>query len=535
MALMIPERLDAGTPDSERRVADALRGLTDGWRVMHSVAWQGLKDGRLYDGEADFVIIHPDHGLIVLEVKGGGIEVHNGRWHSTDRHGRQHEIKNPFVQATGSKHAIHRYLKSRDQSLPFLPSAHAVVFPDVSDPGSLGPAAPADLALGRAALGQLEDKLGSLLPQLPSAQRLTKNHIARVVELLAPTVRVKPLLREAVEDIRAEQMTLTAEQTQVLDRLRRNLRAAIYGSAGTGKTVLAAEKARRLGSEGFRVLLTCFNRPLGEHLAAVTADTPNVTAMSFHAFVGHEARRAGIRLPTLSGQAWDDAAAEALTQAAEVNDTRIDALVIDEAQDFPSSWFTALQLLLSEPDRGPFYLFADAQQAIYRTDWTAPFSEPSFDLSVNCRNTQQIATRVSGVFQTDEQTLGVAGPEPEHVPANSPDETYEAVRKALHRLVREEGLRPDQVVVLSTMKSHVAALSGKTVAGLRLGQLGEVGCEVVVETVHRFKGLEADAVILALPELSTDQDRALAYIGLSRPRSVLVVVGPDNVWDRLTS
>ena len=45
---------------------------------MHSVAWQCLTDGQLYEGEADFVIIHPDHGLIVLEVKGGGIEVHNG-------------------------------------------------------------------------------------------------------------------------------------------------------------------------------------------------------------------------------------------------------------------------------------------------------------------------------------------------------------------------------------------------------------------------------------------------------------------------
>jgi len=54
----------------------------------------------------------------------------------------------------------------------------------------------------------------------------------------------------------------------LLDNLAAHNRAAIEGAAGTGKTVLAMEKARRLATTGRRVLLLCFNSPLAQDLAA---------------------------------------------------------------------------------------------------------------------------------------------------------------------------------------------------------------------------------------------------------------------------
>ena len=56
----------------------------------------------------------------------------------------------------------------------------------------------------------------------------------------------------------------------------------VLGVAGSGKTLIAAEKARRLAAQGFDVLLTCFNRPLAEHLAGTIGRTPGVTVSTFH-------------------------------------------------------------------------------------------------------------------------------------------------------------------------------------------------------------------------------------------------------------
>ena len=80
MARMFPERVDPGTPLSERKVFEAFERLDDDWLVFHSVAWQGRRHGRQGDGEADFVIAHPAKGITIVEVKGGAISIVDGRW-----------------------------------------------------------------------------------------------------------------------------------------------------------------------------------------------------------------------------------------------------------------------------------------------------------------------------------------------------------------------------------------------------------------------------------------------------------------------
>lgn len=70
-------RLDDGVkppPASERIVLEALSRLPDEWHVFHSVRWQSLRNGRQGDGEADFVLVHRQRGILVLEVKGARSE-----------------------------------------------------------------------------------------------------------------------------------------------------------------------------------------------------------------------------------------------------------------------------------------------------------------------------------------------------------------------------------------------------------------------------------------------------------------------------
>ncbi|MDH3378647.1 MAG: NERD domain-containing protein, partial [Gammaproteobacteria bacterium] len=70
MATMIPEFLPEDAPDSEKKICAALADLNPAWTILWSVSWQGERNNREGDGEADFVLINPNHGVIVLEVKG---------------------------------------------------------------------------------------------------------------------------------------------------------------------------------------------------------------------------------------------------------------------------------------------------------------------------------------------------------------------------------------------------------------------------------------------------------------------------------
>ncbi len=529
MAHMIPSMVPAEAPSSERRVAECLARLPQSWWVLHGVAWQSCESGRPRDGEADFVLLNREQGLVILEVKGGRIELESGYWYSIDRHDSRHPIKNPFLQAVSSKHALVRYLKHHDSTARNVPASHGVVFPDLRNPGTLGPIAPENLSIGTDDFADIETAIQRLTMATRSDTPLTDRQLQHFVDLLAPTRTVKPLLADTVERVNSDLLRLTNQQIAIMQQTRRNHRSLIFGGAGTGKTVLAIERSRQLARDGFRVLLTCFNRPLGDHLCAAVADCPNVRAVSFHRLCVDEAVRARLALPnSKSNTYFDDTFAERLEEAAAINDTRFDALVIDEAQDFKDTWFTALQLLLNDPDNDPIYLFSDSQQAIYRPEWKPPFLVPAFDLDINCRNTIQIARRVDEVFGGQTQSLGAQGPEPEFIEVNdSPAELHEAVRVLVHRLIVEERLRPQQIIILSASKQEVEQLRAMSFGGKPCCVPGGDG--IAVETVHRFKGLEADAAILHLSSIATNHERALAYIGMSRARTALFVLGPFSV------
>ena len=130
-------RARLGQPEDERkrRLADrklkALRdGLPNDYVAFHSVAWLA-RDPRsgAQDGEADFVVVHPERGVLVIKVKGGRIVYDGpaGQWYSGE-----HAIKDPFEQARGNKHSLLAKLKDlpywRDR---WLTIGHAVAFPDV--------------------------------------------------------------------------------------------------------------------------------------------------------------------------------------------------------------------------------------------------------------------------------------------------------------------------------------------------------------------------------------------------------------------
>lgn len=529
MATLYPRDPPATGPSSELKVRRALDALGPDWHIFHSVAWQAPRAGRQGDGEADFVLLHPGSGLLVLEVKGGRIEVAAGEWYTVDRNGERHRIKDPFRQATDSKHALLRYLRDV-RSLPGIPAIHhAVVFPDVTLTEGIGlhPRAiiidGADLADPNASIARVLRHWG------PPGAAMSPAAVHVVVDLLAPTVTASGVLRSGIVQAERQILNLTKRQIETLSMLRTVRRCVIRGGAGTGKTLLAVEKARRLSLEGARTLLVCFNAPLANHVASILSGVPAVTVATFHSLVVRVARSAKQELPARPDDDWfATQSSDVLANAAAVlgEQEKFDALIVDEAQDFSDDWLTALMLLLMRPDEDPLVLFLDSHQQIYRSALTLPAGWPVVELDRNCRNTLQIARAVSGCFGDPRPEDGASGPDVSFIEADD-SLILEVVHDVVRRLLADEGLAPDQIVALTNTRHVATRLRTMLVGPAAFVELGRDG--VVAETIHRYKGLEAEAVVLALsgkPEsTANDVDRALAYVGLSRARSALFVVG----------
>jgi Nuclease-related domain/PhoH-like protein len=249
--------------DSERRVLSRLRQLDDSWLVFHNIKWQALRRGRQGDGETDFALFHPHNGILVIEAKGGDVVVEDGNYLRRQPSGGLYPIQDPFEQAASCKRHLSNFLGAQVEGLGSGPRVgRAVAFPHVRIEQGLGPQAPREIILDAGDLEHIERSLSRLVDYWKPPQRLTDAQLARIRKLLFPSVTVRRLLRDELADAAAALVELTNEQYEILDAIGGNRQALILGDAGTGKTLLAVERTRRLADLGASVLLICFNQLL---------------------------------------------------------------------------------------------------------------------------------------------------------------------------------------------------------------------------------------------------------------------------------
>ena len=558
---------------AEQLVVDRLRAaLPPDYRLFQNVAWLGrtAPERGLRDGEADIVLAHPDRGFLVFEVKSGEIQRDaHGRWYAGTR-----ELKpNPFEQAMTSMHALVNKLAELPDAPPnFHPIAgHAVALPDVDLESAgarlrlIGAEIEPDLVFDRAKLPKDDPEAtcraverafelwaGKSGPkQAPGTQGV---HLLE--EILETPIDLRSLLRGEIADGERAVVELTDHQIGVLRRLQRNRRVEIVGAAGTGKTMLAAEKARQLAREGYETLLVCFNQPLARLLVEETAEVARtsgrLTVSTFHQLCEDLAREAGTRPKKpnpVTREWWDETLPEALDEAVEELGPKFHAIVIDEGQDFDADWLVSLEALLSDPKDDVLYVFHDPAQAIYRDDAVADLGLPtSVDLDQNCRNPGPIHAFAMGHAPDAPETVALReeGREVEVIEAEAGVPTLDALRRALHRLRVDEGVRPWEIAVLVGGSLEDSAVwkerrfgnevlwngqvddAGKSL-GLAAGDVPEAPTDVIVcDSIRRFKGLEKPVVVLV--ELRPDDERLerLLYIGSSRARQHLVVIAPAS-------
>ncbi len=540
MARTIPINPRPTQSAQELRIFDVLRQkLSQEWLVVHRPHWLGRArpDAPLDDGEATFLVAHPDWGVFALVEVDGGLRYDPSadRWQQVDNTGQSTAIADPFRQAENAVRTLVARLCDHPAALPGAPAhGHAVLLPDVLvPPRGLASHAPADIALGLEQIARLPENVEKLAKRWQRIHPAVGNASSRwwwraLEDLFLMPREARVLLRHRIAAEQAQLVQLSPQQLTVLDYLNRKRFQAIYGPAGTGKTILAMHKARLLARQGQRVLLTCFNKALGHYLRESLADEPNVTAIHFHELCYEIAGLDSSRNPPPKElDHWFDVdLAHAVLTAAQRDGPRFDALIVDEAQDFLPLWWQALDSLLVDPQRAIRYLFFDDAQQLRADAAPVEGADEALVLNTNWRNTQAIHSHLVAIEPRLAQARCVA-------PAGVPVETEtlrpharNGLRRVLQRICGDGGVKPEDVVILtgrSPKNSHVWN-GAADLAPIRLTDRAEPGCVRVV-SINAFKGMEAPVVILTeLDHLAPQKARQMHYIGASRAVHHLVVL-----------
>lgn len=536
MANVIPN-IDPLTIENngERLFYQAAGQLPKDYTVFYSYKYKSPESGGEPEQirEADFVIVHPALGFLVIEVKQGDILYADGVWQEF-KNGRFQPMKrNPVEQARKAMFEIlHRYLEqARTPRFP-LKAKYGVCFPECSQiqgqpPSDLDP----DSILLFRDLENLEDKILALFDTREKRPEWEAIELL-IDKILSPTFRVFARLEEHIEMFhQLSQRVLTEEQERLLEETELDKRKIFFGAAGTGKTFLAMEKARRLAAAGKRVFLTCFNKNLARYLIVSVA--PGVTALNFHDYLLQVLDQSGSapQVPeddvgkanffdeVLPGLVFDYFAG--LPQ-----DRKFDSIIVDEGQDFREDWFACLESMGKEG--GEFYIFADPHQNLFnkQIESLQRFPHSKHQLTRNLRNTEPISDWISAFLPAGplkSQLKG--GMRVEHFSWETPAEEKRLIERELGRLV-SQGIQPKRVVILSPNVKEKSCLAGSD----RIKEWPLVGLGdghpngVRFATIRSFKGLEADIVFLiGLKKGSPACTEADIYVGGSRACFLLYV------------
>lgn len=507
---MIPAELDSGSvTSSERRVFDTLASSGIAGTALHSLNLP-THEYKL-TSELDFVLVL-DELVLVIEVKGAQVSCNNGLWTYSDRSGHfRQDREGPFKQVTSGMYALRDRLRQRigavveDIAFGFL-----VVTPDI------------DLALSSfewdpetyCGRGQFTRDfvraVGTAVAYWRKRQyekRPIDKHLrTQLLQELRPSFDRSPLLDARASTLDAAFVRLTDEQFARLDLISEAPRVLCSGGAGTGKTFLATEVARRQAISGHSVLFTCRSPILASFVASLLAGTSVVV-------------RPVSDVPS---------------------ERTFDVLIVDEAQDYMN--FDSLDRLERALSggwrRGRWVMFMDQnRQAHLYGDFDPDALQlvKSFDpvpasLRTNCRNTREIAFQTRALTGAD-TGVAAAGSGPEVVFARVRDRESETAALEAHlRSLREQEVSAGHVTIVSIRGDwETSAARGLSVA--RKGKLhvldknsaaGWPADSLTWASAVDIKGLENRFVcVIDIDSLDSETDIDLLYVALSRPRAGL--------------
>lgn len=533
MAIMIPDRPHSFTPASlEGVMFTALEKLPDDYYVFHSLKISTVVDNTFHESETDFVVFNKSLGILCLEAKAGQVRYENGYW----LYGNGEPMHNggPFNQASSNKWKLIKYFKSHRFSsiLDKCKFLHAVWFPSITEADVRGMTLPTEsdraLIMTKETLLNPERYLENIFSiELPGKRNtnLTESESNRILkEILCPQFNVFPSVSFEADLKKIVFHRLLKEQSGILNFLSEQKTAVINGAAGTGKTMIAVEKARRHASAGEKVLFLCYNVQLKNYLSE-NYEHENI---DYYTISGLACKLCNTTTP-------DYEKMKSVLEEMYVFDTfPYMHIVIDEGQDFgieaveETGIIDILKSIITDikPDNASFYIFYDKLQLVQSRKIPQYISDADCKLTLyrNCRNTKNIATTSLAPITERKPKLidGCINGMPAKL--HFCDSDIKAQEKLDLIIDTLKGQDVKDIVILTCKTESASILSRSVFNGLYRNKYR-------FSTCRKFKGLEADAVILVdvTSKIFEEENSLLYYVGTSRARLWLdIITTMDN-------
>ena len=530
---MIPHVPNDFTPESrEGEMFSSLQKLPDDYYVFHSFHIINIVDSEWKENEIDFVIFNRNKGIICLEAKAGQVHCEQGIWYYSSGS----EMRDPFAQANSNKWKLHneiyRFYRNND-ILKHCKMLSAVWFPSVSTYTlsriNLPTNTSKELILTSEDLTDPKSSLerifsiqtsikerGEIIPVEPG---LTKQEADSLLQnILCPSFNILPSKTLELNYKREKFNALISEQCRLLDYLEEQRSAVINGAAGTGKTMIALEKARRHSVKDEKVLFMCFNVKLKEFLEA----NYHYQNVDYYTIDGFACKICNTHAADFTDLEYR------LLEIGEDRSFPYQHFIIDEGQDFgqnrieEANILKQLEDIILSTDNGTFYVFYDKLQIVQSKKLPAFIEEADCRLTLykNCRNTRRIAETSFKPLQTEPKLFDSA------IPGTLPKILFSvgqkikvALDKAVHNIL-ESGITNIQII--SCAASGYSSLDEYLTEN---GSYDYQKIKIAFTTCRKFKGLEADAVILVDVDRNAicDQNK-LFYVGASRARLNLFII-----------
>lgn len=522
--------------------------------VLHSLGLPRHRS-KIY-GEIDFVVVC-ERGVACLEIKGGRVECRNGQWTFIDRYGTERvKPEGPFAQVTGNMFSLRDILKRHFEGNPHMRNilmASGVVFPDItfhSDSQEIIPEIIYDRTTGDISgyLNRVFDYWQQRQHREPS--KLSPSDIREIVQFLRADFCFIPSLNDRLEQVEQKLVRLTKEQAQLMQALGMNDHLIVEGGAGTGKTLLAAEYARRQLEQGDRVLYLTYNKNLAHHVMRSLPESGQLKVVNIHALFGEyipvdveELKKDPQNyFAQVLPERFYDYISDKMATDPEAEKIQYDVLIMDEGQDIlkPLYLYSLDCLLKGGLNLGRWAVFYDEKQNIYNPEYQEgmdilrSYPHTKFRLFVNCRNTVQIGTysaKASGV--TFAEFMRENGEEVGKISYEDEKDFGRKIKEIL-KVLREGKVSAGDITFLSPKKYKNSKLAAMKVKVNELNDDFQPDPAVpVYATIQGFKGLDAKVVILCDVEaLRNETFSQYIYLAGTRARTLLYIVGSTEFWEK---
>lgn len=530
MATVLPESFDVDSLNpSEQRVVKALgESLPDDWIIIPHVTI--TVDSQ--DREIDVLAISQYAGGVVIEIKGGAIELREGQWFQNGR-----LMKNPAEQAMQAKHVLVKRLERMKIDHRGFHFGHAVCFPDlhVVPEEGFGMDCPREIVVGAR---ELAWPIHVLDPIARSSEddadpEIRKRILQAVCPSIDPTRMYGDFFARASSGFgsNSKDLLLIAKLADI------NQRVLILGGAGSGKTAVIRSWSKRAVERGERVVAVCFNKPVSETLVPRHIND-RVLCGTFHDVLVRLLAVTGFKVPDHpSPDFWKQGLAQEFLSRRYELEASFDTVIVDEAQDFSPLWIEVLLSLLDPNGARRILMAADPTQSIYHQEFEVPQGFARLQLPLNLRNSRTIATIVSKWGGGIPYAANPVGFPPRFLRADGVKVVRKRLRDEISMLVDDYGIAPSAITVLTTRSDLRDRLIREDVERLDNEEPFDLvpweeraEDKIVCQTVHRAKGLESAAVILV--SLDEEIDERLLYVGASRAKLWLTVVGTEELGSR---